>query len=189
MDLTTAAAVVARVPALAGQESLIGTLITQVSDDIEQEVGRVLEEAAVTEYYDGLGKGVLFFRRGPLVSISSINTVEYDSTGETLTEVESWRWAGRGLRNDSHIGRGWVERVDGSVFPVGTRNVKVIYTAGFDPGDIPDFLGLVAINEVLAEIQNDPGVKSTAIGDYRIEFMDPAKREKARGRALARLMA
>lgn len=116
----------------------LGVEIGQAHDDLLEDlearavdqVQRVcsvylLPETAFTEIHSGTDEPVLFLDY-PANSITSVST---RGDGLTWTLVDSSYYESEGRKLYALAGGGWA---------AGTRNVKVVYDAGYDePGDVP----------------------------------------------------
>jgi hypothetical protein len=153
--LTSRARVKERLVNITGTEfdDLFDSLISEVSVRMQDEMGgRTLPEATYTEYHDGHGLSRLWLREGPLVSVTSLNHVSYSDGGsgarsETLTEVYPYQYVLEGTRDEGHRHRGSLKRL-GGIFTEGSRNYKVVYTAGYDP--LPEGMVNIATDWVIA---------------------------------------
>lgn len=135
-------------------DTLLSTLATEASDAVERFCGREFLEKARTEYYDGTGTDTLQLRQGPLVSVASVNEVEYGNDGagnrtETLTEIVEADRLESGLQSEQWMGPGYIV-YPGSAFAKGKRNYKVVYTAGFGT-DLSD-LGNNGFDDLVSKV-------------------------------------
>ena len=171
-------------------DGMINSIIAEVTDRIRQKLdSRFLFERTTVEYVDGSGTLDLFLREGPLISVSSVYTVEYGDDGfgartETLTLVDESEYVLEGLRANDYIGVGWISRL-GSYWLRGQRNYKITYDAGFSA--LPAGVQSAATRLVLAEINRRPGLDLVWLGDYRIEQTDEKKLDDAINATLAPL--
>ena len=166
MALTTLADCKTRLgPTVTGSDfdSVLNALIAEVSDKIEHECGRRFSEATRTEYYDGDGLNRLVLREGPLVSIANVWTVDRSTGSEVLTAMASTEFYASGLRTEGYRGNGIIYHR--SAWPIGTRNIKVTYLAGFTT--IPEALREFATSHVCAMFNRRTisGLISRQVGD------------------------
>jgi hypothetical protein len=191
-DLTDLATVKVRMTGIGdGFDAAISQLITEISAQIINELGKPIVEATYTdEYYDGDGTNVLTLRHGPLVSITSMESVIYTKSSigalvEDLTTIDAGDVLMDGLRTAGHLKLGKIIRRN-NIWSHGQRNYKLTYVAGFDSA-IPQGLEIVATREVILEFleRERPGVSSESIGDGSITMLSPRQRMYARRMALA----
>lgn len=178
-------------------DELLEQLITEVSADFEHRTSRVVAEATYTEYYSGRGEQVLHLRNGPLVSVTSVETVSWgkDSNGdpdETRTTVDPGDYRLDGLRSDRFRGAGKIKMLCGSWCP-GTDNYRIVYVAGWDDDiytaavdDIPQDLVSVATSRVceLYNLRRLHGLTARDEGDGSQSTIPDANREAAWSRAV-----
>ena len=147
---------------------VIDTLIDEVSADMLSRMGRNIEEADYTEYHSGDGGRRIHLRQGPLVSITSVETIAYSNVGdarfETETEVDPSYYVECGIQSEGHQMLGSLYRITGC-WPVGARNIKVVYRAGF--ATVPEDIASAATNRVieLFNTRGSVGLESTLEGD------------------------
>jgi hypothetical protein len=173
------------------RDALITQLIAEISDQVEVETGREFIEASRTEYYDGSGREVLLLRQGPLVSITSVSSIEYGDDGagnqtETATIVKpSERFSG-GLRSEGDNGRAWI-RLRSGFFVPGQRNYKVVYVAGFSTSTaaLPAAIVHKATTDVAVEyyLREAAGLMAKTVGDSTINPIPRANIYEARARS------
>ena len=194
-DLTTLAGVRERlqIPVLeTDKDALISTLITEVTDAIQSELrGRKIVEATYTEYPPGTGTEVLFLAQGPLVSVTSINSVVYSDAGsgarqEDLTVLDPFLYVLDNLRTEHSLGRGIIRRVDSGTFDRDhARRWKVVYVAGWST--IPSAITHLATTWVTHEYQNREARwnASRVIDDGQISLLSPAQLAREKDLALS----
>jgi len=178
-------------------DDLLDGLTEAISRMIEDECDREFGEDTYTEYYDGNGRTRLYLRQGPLVSVTSVQKVEYSTdsdTGvlvETLTTVDAGDYLLGGQRSEGHELAGWLDIRSGT-WTEGTRNYRIIYDAGFDDdpdaaGGVP--LGLVeqATRIVCAEfnVRDMDGLTSVEVGDSQKTSIPRHRLDEAFRRAVA----
>jgi hypothetical protein len=139
-----------------GYDTLYGTLIDTATAEIERLCGRTVggfisTNGPFTETFDGDGTQYLRLSNGP---ISSITSIKYGNSDQTTIDSSGYthdgkhavmllpRTSGAFLQRDD-----WgmpVTGVSGNVFPIGFKNVEVVYAAGYaDTASVPDDLKLV----------------------------------------------
>jgi|GEM_PF-4557647 len=167
-------------------DALLNLLISEVSDSIQEDLQRTFAEATYTEYLDGTGISGLVLGVGPLVSITSVESVQYDDDGaggvtETLETIERHSYVLGGLRSQPrHTGLGRIERLGQSIWTRGPKRYKVVYVAGFDA--LPEKLVGYATEEVVYQLMTRESVHllSQSLGDGTIAFIRPMQREEFR---------
>lgn len=177
-------------------DELLDRLIDEVSDQIERLCGRTFAKADYTEYYDGTGTDTLYLRQGPLVTVTSVQIVEYSDAGdgsqqETLTDVEAYQYVLGGKRADGRIGAGFLRLLSG-VWTEGVLNYKVVYSAGFEDdrdvgeGNIPQGLVRVATSHVAAvfNLRGLEGLTSREVGDGSMTTIPDENLQRALVRAI-----
>lgn len=119
-DLTTTAAFksYARITGSA-DDALIATLITSVSNFIEQWLSRSIAAATYTEVYDGNGSDKLYLHNSPVNSITSVSADGLLLPQSLSTLQDGWVLVRRTLR------------LRGMTFSKGVGNVTVVYNAGY----------------------------------------------------------
>ncbi len=172
-------------------DSLINLLISEVSDEYQQFWGRNLAEASYTEYLDGTGRSSLVLGAGPLVSVTSVEFVDYQDNGAGgVTEVRTLllpsTYVVAGLRTQPrYTGLGRIDLLGSSLFTRGPRRYRVIYTAGF--AVIPEaVVGLATTDVVFRLMTRDTGhLLSQALGEGSITYLRPQQMVETREAGLA----
>lgn len=167
-------------------DTLINSLVSEVSDDYQNRLGRTIAELSYTEYLDGSGRASLVLGAGPLVSIASVESVEYEDDGaggvtETLTTVEPYTYVAAGLRSQPrYLGLGRIDKLGAAVFTRGARRYKVIHTSGFDP--IPEGLVGTATEDVVSRLmtRTTGHLISQTMLDGTISYLRPGQMEEMR---------
>jgi len=168
--------------ALDGHNVLLETLVIEVSDAIEFYLGRILASTTHTHYFDGTGAPTLILRQGPLVSVTSVQSVEYVDGGagarsETLTTIDPFTYVEEGQRSEGFVGVAALRLLSGAWTP-GSRNYKVVYVAGWDvldtggSNDIPEAIVAQATKEAAARFNTRTldGLASRTVGDGSIDI-------------------
>ena len=173
-------------------DAVIATLVTEASSQIEEWAKREFIEETRTEYYDGTGTNTLYLRQGPLVSVTTVSSVEYGGTTartETLTTVEEAERLDGNLLTENHTGLALIRLLSG-VFTIGMRNYKVVYVAGFstDFAGLPEAVKSFATSHVCAMYnaqRTAAGLQNRTIGDADINPIPIANIDSALMRAIA----
>ena len=166
---------------LDAHSAALQAIILHVNDAIERYLARTIENTAYTHYLDGMGTPTLELREGPLVSVTSVEQVDYidsggGARGETLETVDPYTYVEQGLRSEGYIGLGSLRMLSG-VWQKGSRNYKVVYNAGWEPldtggsNDIPEAIVSQATREVAARFNTRSldGLASRTVGDSTID--------------------
>jgi uncharacterized phiE125 gp8 family phage protein len=147
-----------------GDDTVIQSMIDAAQDFIERTCGRLFEKASRTDKFSGDGEKNAFLKHGPVNSITSITIGDDDPilTAEEGTEFEIFEETGELV-------------LLGGVFRKATKNIVVVYDAGYLAADMPNDI-VLAINELTAYYYNNSregaGKKSERIGDYAVTFRD-----------------
>lgn len=116
----------------------------------------------ITEYVDGNAETSIYLRRWPIIEIASlyVDANGYYGSGDGAFPESSLFTANtqyRARRGGTDLCRGEVVRTDGLNWPIGFGNIKVVYTAGYDP--VPEDLKLA----VMMLIKSHIAAQSTGI--------------------------
>jgi len=172
-------------------DSLLNAMISEVSDEYQNRLGRTILEAGYVDYLHGNGQSRLPLNEGPLVSITSVETVAYSDNGaggvtETRTLVAPHLYVGGGLRGQGrHLGVGAVVLLGWATFTRGVRNYRVSHTGGF--ATVPE--GIVGISTT--RVVNDWYTKDTkyllskTLSDTAISVLSPERIREEEEQALA----
>ena len=170
-------------------DSLLAGLITEISNDIQEWLGRYLGESTYTEYHDGSGRAALILLQGPLVSVTGVWQVEYGDDGagnrtETLTELLQANRLERNLRADGSLALSRLDHL-GGVFTRGQKNWKVTYTGGF--ATLPEGLVGNVTDEVVAAFKTREmkGLVSKILDDGQMNVLSPRQLADARRRTFS----
>lgn len=166
-------------------DALIDLLVSEVSDEYQVRLGRTFSEASYTQYLDGSGTRSLLLGVGPLVSFTSLESVEYTDNGaggvtETRTLVARHTYVLAGLRSQPRFtGLGRIDLVADSIFTPGPKRYRAVYTAGFD--SIPEgIVGLSTTGVVSRLFTRETGhLLSQALGDGTTSFLRPQQMREA----------
>lgn len=166
-----------------GEDAFLDQLLAGVEAGVLLYLGRNIESAAATEYYDGSGREALALRRRPVTAVAS---VYLDSDGvygqqsgafasDTLLTVGD-DYGTRNLEENERNPALLVRR--GGVWPVGAGNIKVTYTAGYTtvPADIA-----LAVHMTCAVIResktNGLPMQSETLGRYSYSLLAGSSQE------------
>lgn len=172
IDLTTLASVKANYDIdtnLTDHDTLIQDLITQKSKEISVYCGRTFATTTHTEQYDGRGESVLIVNNYPIQSITSIyDDVDRSFSASTLIDSSNYVCT-------NEDANGGMIRGDGIIFSKGVKNIKVIYSAGYDT--IPQDLVYACEKLVMADYVENLSSKNTAESDEVIYRPSKMRRE------------
>jgi hypothetical protein len=115
----------------ATDDDVLIEILKRVDAEVKQYCTRDFELATYTETRSGDGTRIYRCAQYPIVSVTSLyDDVNRLYTSDTLIPADSYR-----VENDSGI-----IVLDGIVFYKGLGNIKVVYSAGFAAGSIPEDL-------------------------------------------------
>lgn len=143
--------------------SLAADLIEQASETVDLYCGRdfALHED-VAERYDGSGRRRLRLRGHPIVAVASVAV-----GGVSLTED---------LEYEVDTGPGILERIDGATWPVGLRNVSIVYSYGYvvTPGAIAGVVEDLVIGALTHVARNRAakGASSMSMDGYSVAYSE-----------------
>jgi hypothetical protein len=172
-------------------DALLMIFISEVSDDIQGELGRTFAETDYIEYLDGNNRSSLVLGAGPLVSFTSLNWVDYQDNGaggvtEVLTVVPRSSYVLAGLRSQPRFyGLGRIDLLGGALFTPGPKRYKAIHRCGFSP--LPEGLVRWATEDAFYRaMSRDVGnLLSQTLGDGSITYMRPQQMMESRELGLA----
>jgi hypothetical protein len=173
-------------------DSLIDLVISEVSDEYQQLLGRTFIEQPYSLYLDGSGNRSLVLPAGPIASFTSLSTVDYQDDGaggvtEVLTVVPRSTFVVAGLRSQPQFtGLGRLDLIgECSRFVRGVKNYKAVFTAGF--AAVPEgIVGLATEDVVYRVMTGDKGnLLSQTHGDGSITYMRPQQMVELRESRLA----
>lgn len=146
---------------LAGTEDLVLKLAADVGIQIVKETG-------LEALLDGGDSTRLFLPLRPVIAVTSVQLSSDQVWGteeapENVVEATKYRWYPR---------IGMIKRVDGSVWTMGAQNVRVIFSAGYDPTPVGVKHGIVTLAAVLSGQAGKEGIASEKIGDYSYSLQD-----------------
>jgi hypothetical protein len=127
--------------------------------------GRTLESTAHTEYRNGHGDTEILLDEIPISSLDSVTVIEIDGT-EVDLPVANFDY-------DPETGELWFKEnasCDYLLFPHGRRNIKIVYTAGYESEAIPEVIqeatARLMVGILKAQAKN-PSLQSWRLGDYQ----------------------
>jgi len=173
-------------------DSLINVVISEVSEEYQDLIGRTFIEQTYTEYLDGSCTRSLMLTAGPLVSITSVESVQYldDGAGgvtESRTVVPRSSYVLAGLRSQPRfLGRGRLDLVAHcGIWNEGKKRFRVIYVAGF--ASVPEMVVGLATEAVVSRINlaQTGHLLSQVLGDGQITYMRPQELIEMRDTRLA----
>ena len=144
----------------------LARLIPAVQAFLEQECGRVFDQATVTEYFDGDDwKGSLLVSRPPITSITNL----WDDPARAFaTPMAAAKY------DIKDASSGYVRLLDGLTFSRGQKNIKLTYVGGY--AAMPFDLEQAAIEMVWAAREkgqhNLIGVRSRSVADGNLQFVN-----------------
>jgi hypothetical protein len=104
-------------------DATLNDIINYVSYRFNGETGRQLKSRQWTEYHDGDGSNTLYLNQFPISSTTITITIDADRVYTTDLRVTD-----TDIMLSTESGR---VRLDDDTFDIGTRNVKVVYSAGY----------------------------------------------------------
>lgn len=139
-------------------------LLADVTDAIETYCGRVFTGGVVsyTEYHDGANRPRIWLKHRPVVTVTSVTI-----NGTALDNSNNDAWTVNTDTGELIRGDGQDDPRFASWFPRGTRNVVVVYTAGFSA--VPSGVQRAALAwlKTLSDVGRVGGAyKSESIGEY-----------------------
>lgn len=153
-------------------DDIVKFFINTASDRIEQETRRKIKKQAYTEYHHGRSSNMLLVRQWPIAS-SPFPQVFLDNSADFAANSEVDADSIRvGDDNNTIV-------LLGQRIPLGYNNVKVVYTAGYDP--VPSDLQNACLWFVSwyhrARDAGDIGRTSKTKGDETISFLQDAPKD------------
>lgn len=124
-----------------GRDDHIDQLCEAASSWVSDYCGRRFATTTHTEYYSGRDRRRLFLNHWPVTSVTSVNidvrgaATQWGSATALTEDTDSV--AGTFVIHAGESGWGCLERLSGYLWTKGTRNIKVVYIAGYAVGAIP----------------------------------------------------
>lgn len=164
---STAMTTILGVTAGSAEATQVDDLINEASQlALSVSLRSTLVSTSLTEYYDGDGTNLLHMRAWPITAVTSIHVD--DSTPRDWSDTDDL------VDSDYYLiyeKEGKIA-LDGYYFTTGTRNVKVIYTAGY--ATVPYRLQKAVKSLVIFWYQQSKekrvGVRSFSVGDKSTSF-------------------
>lgn len=151
----------------------IDQLTQAVTAFVENYCRRSFASATHTETYDGLGKDFLLVRNIPVTSVTSIH-IDPARTFGASTLVDSSTYVVNATSGKIQL----INQTDnilvtGGLFPVGIKNVQVIYVAGYAntaavPWDLK--MGAMRWASALRLSRTAAGIRSETIGQHSVTY-------------------
>lgn len=160
-DLITTDDLTASCPTLSGRADL-ARLVSSASQAVEAYCGRTFAVATYTERHDGRGLSRVWLRQRPVIEVTSVS-----ADGYALDNTSGDAWTLDPDTGELLWGNGFDDPRFAPRFARGSRNIEVVYSAGFDP--IPEAVATAAILTAkwLADRTGASGAfQSERIGDY-----------------------
>lgn len=170
------------------EDARLNALIDEISGKIQDRCGRrLVQEAYTNEFYSGTDDDLLILRQGPLVSIESVEDVDYDSGGASYTTVNASDYIMEGRRDENWRYQGRIRRINGA-WLIGRRNYRISYTAGYDSADLPHSLRHACLNWIqFWYLKRDSfGKTKSRIGDGDEQWLSMAQVDDAIEREIAK---
>ena len=151
-------------------DTFITALIARTGDFVNKYLGRKVESASYTEFYDGSGTGTLQLANSPVTAVTSVHIDQerdfgsaalVSSSNYVIYQNEGWlRWIPEVTTGFTAAGH----------FPVGVQNVKVIYTGGFS--SVPDDIKEAAIlwSSAIFNRRRRAGLQAISSGSFSITY-------------------
>jgi len=144
-------------------DSLLGALVDGASEAIENFCRRRFATAQYTEYHDGGDSAILLLDHCPVQSVAEIR-VDARHNFERAEPVDE----------DDYVvypEEGLVVRIAG-LFSAGTRNVRILYTAGYaqTPQDVKRVCVMLVASWFNRGRQRADGLQSERLGDYAADY-------------------
>ena len=158
----------------ASEDSFLEKLIDRSTSRIESHVNRKLKKRAFTELYDGPGTQHLLLNQFPITTVTSVNIDQgQDFLAGTNIDLDALIIrAEEGLLSfggETGGGPGF----DTGIWIAGTRNIKVVYTAGYDP--IPDDLTHACVKLVAVEFNRSregaDGIETESVSGHSVTWV------------------
>lgn len=154
------------------QDERLTAVLSATEQSVEKWLGRKLLSAARTEYFSGSGRPLLILNQRPVTAVSGVWVDQggYGGHGQdAFAEATRWTlgtdWFPRSLAQ-AEDNPGMLEAICG-VWPCGSQNIKVTYTAGYVtiPDDLANAIITIA-GEAMLVIARGGKVGSETLGQY-----------------------
>lgn len=197
-DLTTLARLKERLTITdTDRDGVLQSLITEVSLTFQRVAGRLMNEQTHTHYLDGTGLVRMWLPEGPLVSVTSLESLTYADDGsggrdELPTAIDPFTYLTELMRGElqgtdpgSTVRDGPSSLYRSGLWGVGVRNFKITYVAGYDT--LPESLLHSVTNLVAAKYhtREAEGLRGKDVEGGSIELISPAQFDEAMERSTA----
>jgi len=151
--------------------TLLENLLSAAGRIIEDYCGREFESGSHTERHTGDGTAQVWLRHFPITALTSVTITDGNGTDYSIDTGE-FDYDASTREGDGRLWfYPWVEGTsrDYNVFPTGqTKNVSIVYTAGFStmPDDIQEACIKIALALYGQGATSKPGVTSFKMGEY-----------------------
>lgn len=159
-----------------GEDVRLNAMLCGVERSIQKMLGRTFASDSYTHYFDGSGRETLYLRQRPLTAISTvrIDAGGFGGYGTDAFNSNTVQTIGEDFipqsLEETEGNEGSLIAING-VWPVGQKNIKVGYTAGYIT--IPQDL-INAIHAITGEVWTMAGkggkVQSETLGQYSYEL-------------------
>lgn len=166
-------------PADTIEDAFLDRLIDIVTAQIEKYTKRKLKNRTLTELYDGSGTAHQILREFPITVLTEVNIDPGQDflPGTAVTPLGDFiiRSDEEGRISFKTVPPTGASSLSGAgLFPFGTKNVKVIYDAGFTV--IPEDINLATIKTIAAHFHRSregaDGTASESLGTHSITWID-----------------
>lgn len=155
------------------EDGIVGDMVNEISQFVNNHCGHNILETTYTEYYDGDGTNELILGNFPVSTLTSVNDdVARSFSASTAKSVASDIL----LEKGAGIIRLWN---NGGIFMCGQGNVKVVYVAGYTLATVPHPIQL-AVRKLVAMLYRrsyqtpKDGVQTETQQDRTTTFFDEA---------------
>lgn len=172
------------------EDERLSQLLEGVEAAVETYCGRKFAAAQATEYYDGHGRSLLDLRRRPVTAVASVHVdaLGYYGQGPDAFADDTALVVGADFvlrRTDASEGNGGLLMAIKRPWPVGSGNIKVVYTAGYDPIPADLKLAVHMLGAATLEAAASGAIKgSETLGRYSYTLLSGGA-DDASGAALA----
>lgn len=143
-----------------GLDTFLTTVSSEAQDMLEAWMNRKFEQATYTEDFSGDNTNVRVVNNKPIISVTQV-LVSIDDTSEiSATGYKVFKEQG-------------IVTLKANVFPVGTKNCRIIYNGGYASGQVPVAVQL-AIKQISALIYKESGQGEGRLGKSSVNQPDGA---------------
>jgi hypothetical protein len=161
-------------------DSVIALLIPEAESLVATYLDRDIEDGGsdITEYYDGSGTAVLMLRSWPITSVTSVSYLSSVTAGVAAytaygtgdyyfdaTTGRLFRYAGEDFAfpESDQVSSGW---------PIGEKNIKVVYRAGWTSSTVPGDMASCLYDLVSVLLHARNGTRAEPVEQEVQEIMD-----------------